>query len=91
MTGLVDLPIEIIREYDGIFFFGGAGGPFPDLDQVGTDGDVGAMFFQDADGEDTGFVGLGHCLWPVAGGELVPAGVQELSLGGGENGYQKPG
>ena len=49
MTGFVNLTVEIIRENDGIFFFGGPGRPLPDLDEIGAGRNVRTVLLQDAD------------------------------------------
>jgi len=44
VSRLIDLAIKIIRENHRIFFPGGPGGPLPDLDEVGTDGNMRPVF-----------------------------------------------
>src|SRR5215831_4306527 len=58
MFGFIDLTIKIIREYHGIFLFGGAGGPFTHLYKVRADGYMGAMFFKYSNRENTNFTRL---------------------------------
>jgi len=44
------------------------------------------MFFEDADGQDTGLSGAVEGFRPVAGGEFVPASVELLRMGRGLRG-----
>src|ERR1700746_1246378 len=57
VLGFEDLPEIIFRENNGEFFFRGVQRGVANVDQIGAEGKMRAVLFQNAEGEDAGALG----------------------------------
>ena len=72
MFGFEDLAEIVFREDDGVLLGGAMEDGVANIDQVRTEGKVGAVLFDDAEGEDADALGLVKGGDEISGGEFLP-------------------
>lgn len=84
--GFEDLAKVVFGEDDGVLLVGGREGGVAYVDEVGTEREVGAVLFNDAEGQDADPLGLANPLEELRSVEFFPANRQGL---GREEGSQQ--
>src|SRR4029079_17397355 len=79
VPGLVDLPVEVVREDDGVFLLHGTSDQVARLNEIRANRRVRSVLLENADGQNGRLVRLLESLGPVARGEVVHTGGQVLS------------